>query len=110
MYIGAGLVWVFWILDRQVLFGRDAAAWIGATLLVVLHVGVGLAVGRWRALSLPFAWVALAYPLGYPSANRGEPSILWQALLGLTPIAVMLVALGVALSTLGPWRGGLGIR
>jgi hypothetical protein len=109
-YIVTGAVWIFWILDRQVFFGNDAAGWATVTLLLVLHVAVGFAVGRWWALVLPFTWVAFAYPLGYPSANRGEPTVLWQGLLGLTPVAVMMLGLGVALSTLGPWRGGLGVQ
>jgi len=110
VYIVTGAVWIFWILDRGVFFGSDAAWLAAASLLVLLHLGVGFAAGRWWALGLPFIWVALAYPLGYPSESLGEPPILWQGLLGLTPIAVMMLALGVALSTLGPWRGGLGVR
>ena len=109
-YIITGAVWVFGILDRQVFFGSDAAWLAAASLLVLLHIGVGFAAGRWWALGLPFTWVAFASPLGYPSENLGEPPLIWQSLLGLTPIAVMLLGLGVALSTLGPWRGGLGVR
>jgi hypothetical protein len=106
-YVGAGCVWIFWFLDRQPLF---AAGWFAIAFLIAVHIAVAFAVARWWAVTLPFLWVGLAYPLGYPSANLGEPGVIWQLLLGWTPVAALLLGFGVARRSLGPWRGGLGVR
>jgi hypothetical protein len=104
------LVWVFWILDRQVFFGEPLGDWIVLSMLLAVHPAAGFAIGRWWALLLPFAVVFASLPLGYPSTNRGEPWPIWWGLLAWAPLAVALLALGVALRRLGPWQGGLGVR
>jgi hypothetical protein len=94
-YLVASLVWVYWILDRQLFFGSDVAAGIGLGVAATVHLGLGFVLARWWALALPFVPVLLAAPIGYPSANRGEPLPIWLGLLLWAPVAIALVAIGI---------------
>ena len=109
-YVAFMLVWIFWILDRQVFFGEPLGDLLVVIALGVLHVVAGFLAGRWWILFMPFVFVLVSIPLGYPATNMGEPFPMWWSLLAATPIAIALLALGVALRSLGPWRGGLGVR
>jgi hypothetical protein len=62
--------------------------------VVAVHVLAGMLVPRWRILLLPFAAVLLAVPLGYP--KHGEVPVA-LVLLYWAPVALLLVATGVAL-------------
>jgi hypothetical protein len=95
LYFALALVWVYWILDRQLFFGSDAAGVVALALVVIAHLALGWVVKRWWAVLLPILPVLLAAPLGYPSANRGEPLPLWLALLFWAPAEVALVAAGI---------------
>jgi hypothetical protein len=99
-YFALALVWVFWILDRQLFFGSDAAAIVGLGTLVVVHLALGFLVARWWAVLLPLVPVILAAPLGYPSSNRGEAGPLWLLLLFWAPAEVALVAAGMGVDAL----------
>jgi hypothetical protein len=94
-YFALALVWVFWILDRQLFFGSDAAAIVVLGTLVLLHLALGFVVARWWAVLLPLVPVILAAPVGYPSSNRGEAGPLWLLLLFWAPAEVALVAAGM---------------
>jgi len=109
-YFVLSLVWIFWIVDRQVFFGEPLGDLLVLIAIVGLHVVIGFAVGTWWALFLPFTLVVVAYPLGYPSTNKGEPVETWQGLLAWSPMAVALLGLGVAARRLGPWQRGFGVR
>jgi hypothetical protein len=104
------LVWIFWILGRQVFFGERLDDLLVVVAIVGLHVATGFVVRRWWALFFPYALVLIAYPLGYPTDIRGEPPEIWQGLLAWSPLLVALLAFGVALRRLGPWQGALGAR
>ena len=104
------LVWVFWVLDRQVFFGEPRGDWIVLAALLAAHLAVGFAIGRWWALLLPFVVVFASIPLGHPSTNRGEPWPIWWGLLAWVPLAAAFLALGVGFRRLGPWQGGLGVE
>ena len=95
VYCVAAAVWVYWILDRQVFFGRPAAGFAVLVVVGLLHVAAGLAIGRWWALLLPVAMVVLALPLGYPRTNRGEPFPVWWGVLFWAPAFVVLLGLGI---------------
>jgi hypothetical protein len=97
-YFALALVWVFWILDRQLFFGSDTAAVLSLALIAIVHLALGWVVNRWWALLLPFIPVLLAAPLGYPSANRGEPLPLWLGLLLWAPAGVAFVAVGMGVA------------
>jgi hypothetical protein len=99
-YFALVLVWVFWILDRQLFFGSDAAAIVVLGTLVLLHLALGFVVARWWAVLLPLVPVILAAPLGYPSSNRGEAGPLWLLLLFWAPAEVALVAAGMGVDAL----------
>jgi hypothetical protein len=94
------IVWVYWLLDRQVGFGNPTVDFVGLVLLAVAHVVVGLVIARWWALALPLLPIVLAFPVGYPSANRGEPLPIWMSLLFVTPVAIGLIASGVVVAQL----------
>jgi hypothetical protein len=94
-YLAFCFVGIYWGLDRQLLYGSDAAGLVAIVVVAVVHVGVGFAVGRNWAVLLPLIAVAIAVPLGYPSANRGEPLPIWLALLYFLPFAIALVAIGI---------------
>ena len=101
-------VWVYWFLDRQLFFGSDAAAIVVLGTLILVHPALGFAVARWWAALLTLVPVILAAPLGYPSANRGEPPPIWLGLLLVWPAAVALVAFGVgARKAARIWRAGV---
>jgi hypothetical protein len=40
------VVWVFWVLDRQVFFGEPRGDWIVLAALLAAHLAVGFAIGR----------------------------------------------------------------
>jgi hypothetical protein len=94
-YFVVAAVWVYWFLDRQPFFGSDEAAIVVLGTLVLVHLALGFVVARWWAALLTLVPLLLAAPLGYPSANRGEPLPIWLGLLLVWPLAVTLVALGV---------------
>lgn len=97
LYVALAFVWVNWVLDRQLFFGSDVAAGIGFVVLALVHAAVGFAIGRdWAAL-LPLVTVAIAAPLGYPSANKGEPWPIWLGLVLWVPLWMLVVAIGGAL-------------
>jgi hypothetical protein len=94
-YVALSFVWVYWILDRQLLFGSDVKAIVALTVIVFVHLAVGFAVNRWWAALLPLLPVLLAAPLGYPSSNRGEPLPVWLGLLFFVPADAGLILLGL---------------
>lgn len=99
-YVAFLAVLVFWVLDKQVLYGSGSGDWIFLVVTVLVHLALGLAVGRRWALPLPLLSVAMALPLGYPSANKGEPLPIWLGLLFYVPFGVALVAIGIGLRRL----------
>jgi hypothetical protein len=94
-YVAFLAVWVFWILDKQVLYGSGTGDLAFLAVAVLVHLALGFAVARPWALPLPLLSVAMAAPLGYPSANKGEPLPIWLGLLFFVPPAVALVAIGI---------------
>jgi hypothetical protein len=109
-YLVVSAVWVYWLLDRQLFFGSDAAAIALLGTLILVHLVLGFVVVRWWAALLPLVPVILAAPLGYPSANRGEPPPIWLGLLLVWPAAVTLVALGVGARKAAARLMGAGAR
>jgi membrane-bound metal-dependent hydrolase YbcI (DUF457 family) len=99
-YVAFLAVLVFWALDRQVLYGSGTGDWIFLFVVVLLHLLLGFAVVRPWALLLPLLSVVMALPLGYPSANKGEPLPTWLGLLFYVPFGVALVAIGIGLRRL----------
>ena len=91
----AGAIWLFWIVDQQVFFGEPRNDIAVLTALALVHLLVGLTIGRWRALFLPFVLLFLAIPLGYPDPNRGEPFPVWFGVLFWTPALLFVIATGV---------------
>jgi len=97
LYVPLAFVWVFWVLDRQLLYGNDVATWSVVIAGAILHIALGFAINRGWALFLPLLAVLIAAPLGYPSENRGEPLPLWMAsLIFYAPIYMSGVWVGVA--------------
>jgi len=91
----AGAIWLFWIVDQQVFFGEPLSDMVALGVVGVVHLLVGLMIGRWWALFLPFVLVFLAIPLGYPDPNRGEPFPVWFGVLFWTPAFLFMIAIGV---------------
>jgi hypothetical protein len=100
LYVVLMFVWIFWVLDRQLLFGNEIAGWSGIVGLGLVHIALGFAVNRGWALFLPLLAVAIARPAGYPSANMGEPLPLWLGSLIWAPLNMSLVAIGVGVRRL----------
>jgi hypothetical protein len=96
LYIALLLVWVYWVLDKQLFFGSESAGWLTTAVVAFVHFALGFTVGRGWVRFLPLLAVAIAVPIGYPSANRGEPWPLWLGLLLWAPVLMLLVAIGVA--------------
>src|SRR4051794_41919721 len=89
------LVWVFWLVDRQVFFGEPVKDDLAAVTVLIVQVLAGFAVGRFWALLLPAPLVLIAIPLGYPSTNLGEPLPTWFGLLIFSPVLVIGIAAGI---------------
>jgi hypothetical protein len=81
--------WIYGSADT----GRDDV-WL-APLVILAQVALGFAVGRWRALFLPLALIAIAVPAGVPDSDGGEPLPLWFGLIFAQIGAVPLVSIGV---------------
>jgi hypothetical protein len=96
VYLVAGAIWLFWILDQQAFFGEPTGDVVALSVLGLVHFLVGLTIGRWWALFLPFLLVFLAIPLGFPDPNRGEPFPVWFGVLFWTPAFLFVIAAGVA--------------
>jgi hypothetical protein len=94
-YLAFLAVLVFWVLDKQVLYGSDIANWAVVVSVGLIHLVLGLAVARPWVVLLPFLAVVMAAPLGYPSANKGEPLPIWLGLLFFVPLWVAAVAIGI---------------
>jgi hypothetical protein len=94
-YVALLVVLVYWILDRQLLYGSDFRQWVALVSLAAAHLALGYAIGRAWALPLPLLAVLFALPLGYPAANKGEPLPIWLGLLFFVPPAIALVAIGI---------------
>ena len=93
----AGAIWLFWILDQQLFFGEPTSDYVVLGALGLIHLLLGLTIGRWWTLFLPFVLVFLAIPLGYPDPNRGEPFPVWFGVLFWTPAFLFVIAIGVGL-------------
>src|SRR5262245_46043654 len=87
-YLVVMLVWIFWIVDRQVLFGEAPADLVVVVLVFGTHFLAGFLARSWWVLCLPYSLVLASYPLGYPSTNRGEPIETWLGLLAWSPVLV----------------------
>jgi hypothetical protein len=97
LYIALLFVWVYWVLDKQLFYGSRIAGWITMAVVGLAHFALGFTVGRDWVRFLPLLAVAIALPIGYPSALKGEPWPLWLGLLLWAPVLMLLVASGVAL-------------
>jgi hypothetical protein len=96
VYLIAMGLWIYVVEERQLFYGQPEANLPLTSILAGVQVGAGLLLGRWWALVLPLVAVALAVPAGYPDANMGEPLPTWLGLLVVSPVAVILIAAGVA--------------
>jgi len=95
-YLALAAVWIYWVLERQLFYGSDAANWIGLVCFGAVNLTAGVLMARWWALLLPVLGVIVALPAGYPDANKGEPLPIWFGLVVLSPVAFALIAVGVA--------------
>ena len=89
-------VWIYWMLERQLFYGSDAATWVMLACFGVVNLAAGVLVARWWALLLPVLAVVLALPAGFPDANKGEPLPIWFVPVIFSPVAFALIGLGVA--------------
>jgi hypothetical protein len=105
-YLSLMALWIYWLLERQVFYGNDAAAFVMLAIFAALHVAAGFCAARWWATVLPLLALVLAVPAGYPDANKGEPWPIWLGLAFFSPGAVLLVGIGVALAKRS-WRTAL---
>jgi hypothetical protein len=94
LYLVLISVWIYWVLDRQLLYGSDLSGWPVIGVVGLAHVMFGFGVGRTWAVLLPLLAVLIAVPLGYPSANKGEPLPIWLGLLIWAPVYMLAVAIG----------------
>ena len=67
---------------------------------MLFHALVGWVLNRGWAVLLPLVAVVVAIPLGYPSANKGEPLPIWLGLLFFVPLWVGCAAVGIGLRRL----------
>lgn len=104
LYLAFLAIFVFWILDKQVLYGSQTGDWPFIAFVALLHIALGFAVARPWALALPLLAIVMALPLGYPSANKGEPLPIWLGLVFYAPLAVAVVAIGIGLRRLREGR------
>lgn len=98
VYLGLMAVYIYWVVERQLFYANETANWLLPAVLGSLHVILGLLLVRWWALALPLLAVVLAVPAGYPDANKGEPLPIPVGLALFSPLAILLVALGVAVA------------
>ena len=74
--------------------------WAALILLVLVHIALGFVVVRPWVLLLPLLNIVMAAPLGYPSANKGEPLPIWLGLIYYVPFGITAVAVGIGLRKL----------
>jgi hypothetical protein len=94
-YVAFLAVFVFWVLDKQVIYGSDVANWALVVFVALVHVALGFAVARPWVLLLPLLAIPMAFPLGYPSAGKGESLPIWLGLLFYAPLAILVVTIGL---------------
>jgi hypothetical protein len=99
-YLGAMGLWIYVVMEGQFPSGGVWADLVTLALPAV-QLAVGLLIGRWWALALPMLAVLLAVPAGYPDASTGEPLPIWFGMAFFSPLALLLVAAGVAVAR---WR------
>jgi hypothetical protein len=88
------MLWIYAIANR---WDPDSDAW-QLPVLVIAQLLAGLAVHRWWAVLLPVVVVIVSIPAGYPpiTVDNAEPLPIWFGLAVAAPVAILLVALGVA--------------
>jgi hypothetical protein len=95
-YLAIMTLWIYGVADR---WDADSGAW-QLPVLVMVQMLAGLAVGRWWAVLLPIVVVFVSIPAGDPSITADsryvEPFPIWFGLAVAAPVAILLVALGVA--------------
>ena len=93
VYLAAMTGLIYIVGERQLGYGRDAAAWVLLAFMVALHLATGW-VGRRVVLALlPLLAILLAVPGGYPDANRGgDPFPLWFSVAVTAPVGAVLIA------------------
>lgn len=96
-YLALMTLWIYGVANR---WDPGSGAWL-IPVLVCVQVLAGLAIGRWWAVLLPIVVVLIAVPAGNPpdspvTSPYVEPWPIWFGLALETPVAVVLIALGVA--------------
>ena len=89
-------LWIYVVLERDYFSSDPAAASLVLAAIAGVQVAAGLLVGRWWALTLPVLVVLLSVPAGYPDVTSGEPLPIWLGLALFSPVALLLLAIGVA--------------
>lgn len=77
---------------RQVFFGEPLGDLLVAVAVFDAHIAAGFLARSWWVLFVPYSLVLASYPLGYPSANRGEPSEIWRGLFAWSPMLLVVAA------------------
>lgn len=93
LYAALTAAWIYGFANTSIGNG-DAAAVFGLATLTAIHLGAGLAVGRWWAVLLPALPIVIAMPAGTPPVG-GEPFPIWFTLTLFALPAAALVAVGV---------------
>jgi hypothetical protein len=94
--VGAAYSFLFW----GPWDGTDPnpTSWWALSALLLFHVVMGAAIGRWWAILLPLAWSALSV------SAEGYDTPVWAIILFQTPFVwAPALAVGVALRKLGGW-------
>ena len=98
IYLGLMTFWIYGVANR---WDPDSGAWL-VPLLVFVQLASGFALGRWWAVLLPVLLPFISVPAGTPpiTPDNAEPFPIWFGLVFLSPVAGVLIALGIATRTI----------
>ena len=101
-YLAVMTLWIYGVANR---WDPGTGGWL-LPVVIVVQLLAGLVVGRWWAVFLPVLVLVVSIPAGDPpiTPQYAEPFPIWFGLAIATPVAILLVALGVAARRIHIWR------
>ena len=93
-YLVLMTAWVYGMANRTSDGSYDWLVWV----LLAAQPAMGLLLGRWWAILLPVAVVAISVPAGYPpiTASDAEPFEIWFGLAYASLFVIPIVVAGIA--------------
>jgi hypothetical protein len=101
-YLAVMTLWIYSVANR---WDPGTGGWL-LPVIIFIQLLAGLAVGRWWAVALPVLVLLISIPAGNPPVTPEyvEPFPIWFGLGLVSPVAFLLIAVGVAARKFQHWH------